>query len=125
MCIRDRFPSATADFFGNKNVGKNYGVVFTAYGVAGITGALVAGQIVDMTGSYFWAFITTGILAIVAVLLTIGLRTVRRTEKFRFALVGNISGQCVLFLFLFVDCFGQALLCGDRPATAEHMLGSR
>ena len=74
------FPSATADFFGNKNVGKNYGVVFTAYGVAGITGALVAGQIVDITGSYFFAFVTTGILAIVAVVLTLALRSVRRTN---------------------------------------------
>jgi len=45
------FPSATADFFGSKNVGKNYGVMFTAYGIAGITGAFVAGPIVDITGS--------------------------------------------------------------------------
>jgi OFA family oxalate/formate antiporter-like MFS transporter len=69
------FPSSTADFFGSKNVGKNYGVMFTAYGIAGITGALVAGPIVDATGSYFMAFVVTGILAIVAVLFTIVLRT--------------------------------------------------
>jgi MFS transporter, OFA family, oxalate/formate antiporter len=37
------FPAATADFFGNKNVGKNYGWVFLAYGVAGIVGPMIAG----------------------------------------------------------------------------------
>ena len=37
------FPVATADFFGNKNVGQNYGWVFLAYGVAGIVGPQVAG----------------------------------------------------------------------------------
>ncbi|OLS25576.1 MAG: putative MFS-type transporter YhjX [Candidatus Thorarchaeota archaeon AB_25] len=71
------FPSATADFFGSKNVGKNYGVMFTAYGIAGITGAFVAGPIVDFFGSYFWAFVITGILAIVAILFTLILKSKR------------------------------------------------
>jgi OFA family oxalate/formate antiporter-like MFS transporter len=71
------FPSATADFFGSKNVGKNYGVMFTAYGIAGITGAFVAGPIVDFFGSYFWAFVITGVLAIIAVLFTLILKTKR------------------------------------------------
>jgi OFA family oxalate/formate antiporter-like MFS transporter len=68
------FPSATADFWGSKNVGKNYGVMFTAYGIAGITGAFVAGPIVDATGSYFMAFIVTGVLAVIAVVLTLVLK---------------------------------------------------
>jgi MFS family permease len=41
------FPAATADFFGNKNVGSNYGWVFTAYGIAGIAGPLLAGHFKD------------------------------------------------------------------------------
>jgi len=32
------FPSATADLFGSKNLGANYGLVFTSYGVAGVAG---------------------------------------------------------------------------------------
>jgi OFA family oxalate/formate antiporter-like MFS transporter len=72
------FPSATADFFGSKNVGKNYGVMFTAYGIAGITGAFVAGPIVDTTGSYFMAFVVTGVLAILAVLFTLVLKSKRK-----------------------------------------------
>ncbi|MHA2360874.1 MAG: L-lactate MFS transporter, partial [Candidatus Thorarchaeota archaeon] len=63
------------DFWGSKNVGKNYGVVFTAYGIAGITGALVAGPIVDATGSYYMAFIVTGVLAIIAVIFTVVLKS--------------------------------------------------
>jgi OFA family oxalate/formate antiporter-like MFS transporter len=64
------FPSATADCFGSENVGKNYGVVFTSYGVAGILGGLVAGLMVDIFGSYFLAFVITGVLAVIALLLT-------------------------------------------------------
>jgi len=41
------FPAALADFFGNANVGKNYGWLFTAYGVAGIAGPLLAGFFKD------------------------------------------------------------------------------
>ena len=41
------FPAATADYFGNRNVGSNYGWVFTAYGVAGIAGPLLAGHFKD------------------------------------------------------------------------------
>jgi OFA family oxalate/formate antiporter-like MFS transporter len=41
------FPAATADYFGNKNVGKNYGWMFTAYGVGGIVGPIMAGKFRD------------------------------------------------------------------------------
>lgn len=41
------FPAATADFFGNKTVGKNYGLVFFAYGIAGIAGPQIAGLFKD------------------------------------------------------------------------------
>lgn len=70
------FPSATADYFGSEHVGKNYGVVFTAYGIAGILGALVAGTFGAIAG-YSLAFLITGILAIVAIVFTLILRTKR------------------------------------------------
>jgi MFS family permease len=41
------FPAITADYFGDKQVGRNYGWVFTAYGVAGILGPLLAGVFKD------------------------------------------------------------------------------
>jgi OFA family oxalate/formate antiporter-like MFS transporter len=67
------FPSATADYFGSEHVGKNYGVVFTAYGIAGILGALVAGTFGAIAG-YSLAFLITAILAIVAIVFTLILR---------------------------------------------------
>ena len=60
------FPSATADYFGTKNVGMNYGWIFTAYGVAGILGPVVGGVLYDATGDYIMAFVFAGILCFVA-----------------------------------------------------------
>jgi MFS family permease len=41
------FPAITADYFGNRNVGSNYGWMFTAYGIAGVAGPLLAGYFKD------------------------------------------------------------------------------
>ncbi len=68
------FPSATADYFGSKNVGKNYGVMFTAYGIAGILGALVAGTFGEIFG-YSLAFLITGCMAVLALILALVLKT--------------------------------------------------
>ena len=38
------FPAITADYFGAKNLGANYAWVFTAYGVGGIVGPVMAGH---------------------------------------------------------------------------------
>ncbi|MBT3217205.1 MAG: OFA family MFS transporter [Candidatus Marinimicrobia bacterium] len=45
------FPAITADYFGNKNVGSNYGWVFSAYGIAGIAGPFIAGFFKDSAES--------------------------------------------------------------------------
>jgi len=37
------FPAVTADFFGSRGVARNYGWMFTAYGVGGIIGPMMAG----------------------------------------------------------------------------------
>lgn len=42
------FPAATADYFGSKTVGANYGYIFTAYGVGGILGPIMAGIFRDL-----------------------------------------------------------------------------
>jgi MFS transporter, OFA family, oxalate/formate antiporter len=60
------FPSATADFFGSRNLGMNYGLVFTSYGTAGIIGPLLGGMVFDATGSYVWAFMPAGALCLAA-----------------------------------------------------------
>ena len=71
------FPTTTADFFGTKNVGINYGLMFTAYGVAGIAGPLLAGSVFDMTGSYLWAFVPAGVACFIAAGISFGLKSPR------------------------------------------------
>lgn len=41
------FPAATADYFGNKNVGLNYGYIFVSYGLAGVVGPQIAAYFKD------------------------------------------------------------------------------
>ena len=60
------FPSATADYFGTKNFGMNYGFIFTAYGVAGILGPAVGGVLYDVTQEYVIAFVFAGTLCFLA-----------------------------------------------------------
>ena len=45
------FPSATKDYFGLKNFGMNYGLVFSAWGIAGLVFPRVSQMIVAQTGS--------------------------------------------------------------------------
>ncbi len=66
--------STTSDFWGTKNAGINYGMLFTAWGVAGYFGAKIGGQMYDKYHNYQMAFYTAGILAAVALLCELGAR---------------------------------------------------
>jgi OFA family oxalate/formate antiporter-like MFS transporter len=61
-------PSYTADFFGPKNLGMNYGLVFLGWG-AGFFMTRLAGTIKDITGSLTWAFILSAIVLVIAVIV--------------------------------------------------------
>jgi OFA family oxalate/formate antiporter-like MFS transporter len=62
-------PAAIADFYGVKNLGVNYGFLFTAFGIAGIFGPIVGGTIAEKTGSFAASYaIAVVMLAIAAVL---------------------------------------------------------
>ncbi len=78
------FPAATADFFGNKNVGSNYPWVFLAYGIAGIAGPQIAGYFKDgaMGNVDAWKmpFIIAGIACLVACGLALMLRAPKTVE---------------------------------------------
>jgi len=71
------FPLATADTFGSRNMGLNYGVVFTAYGVGGILGPVMAGTFKDASsadagvGAWMLPFMIAGALSIVAAVLVL------------------------------------------------------
>jgi OFA family oxalate/formate antiporter-like MFS transporter len=62
-------PSFTADFFGSKNLGFNYGLVFIGWGL-GFFMARLAGTIKDITGSLDWAFYLSGLVLVLAVALS-------------------------------------------------------
>jgi MFS family permease len=63
------FPATTADQWGTKNMGLNYGVLFTAWGVGGVIGPTLAGRIADKTGSYAGAYNIAGLLLMFAFVL--------------------------------------------------------
>jgi MFS transporter, OFA family, oxalate/formate antiporter len=60
------FASATADLYGTRNLGLNYGVLFTAWGAAGILGPMIAARVYDASGGYRYAFYAASGLALVA-----------------------------------------------------------
>lgn len=64
------FPTTTAGYFGTKNLGVNYGLVFTAWGVGGVFGSITAGTIVDSSGSYAVAYSIAAGLCLLAAGLT-------------------------------------------------------
>ncbi|HEV8539893.1 MAG TPA: OFA family MFS transporter, partial [Nitrospiraceae bacterium] len=58
--------STTSDFWGTKNAGINYGLLFTAWGVAGVIGPRIGGKLFDTYKNYQAAFYTAAVLSIVA-----------------------------------------------------------
>lgn len=58
--------STAADFWGTKNVGVNYGILFTAWGVAGLIGPRIGGRMFDIYGNYQYAFYTGAVICAVA-----------------------------------------------------------
>lgn len=62
------FATTAADFFGTKHMGLNYGLLFTAYGVAGLIGPYIAGRVFDAYGDYRNAFFIAAGLAVVALI---------------------------------------------------------
>jgi len=67
------FPTITADTFGAKYVGQNYGWVFLAYGFGGIFGPMMGGKLGD-TGNFPLAFTISGVLCLVAAVIAAMIR---------------------------------------------------
>jgi MFS transporter, OFA family, oxalate/formate antiporter len=63
------FPSATTGYFGIKNLGVNYGLVFTGWGIAGVIGPLLGGLVVDHTGTYTISYLVSAVLLLVGVVM--------------------------------------------------------
>lgn len=68
------FPSITADAFGPKNLGVNYGVMFTAFGFAGMVGPRLAATMKEVhEGDYTYAFLIAAFLSVLGIILTLSL----------------------------------------------------
>ena len=75
------FPSITADIFGPKNLGMNYGVMFTAFGVAAFVGPRLAATVKELNhGNYTYAFVIAASLSLVGIVLTLFLVFANRTK---------------------------------------------
>lgn len=80
------FPAITADYFGNKRVGSNYGWVFTAYGIAGILGPQLAGLFKDSAQNnadpqvWMAPFIIAGVACLIGALIMVFTQPTRPPE---------------------------------------------
>jgi nitrate/nitrite transporter NarK len=76
LCL---FPSFTKDFWGLKNFGMNYGVLFTAWGVGGFVLSRVQQMLTAQHGGSFQiSFIAAGILLLVGAALTFFIKPPRQ-----------------------------------------------
>jgi MFS family permease len=64
-------PALTASFFGAKYLARNYGFVFTAFGVGAIMGNILVGQAKDVFGTYIDAFPCVAGLAIAGLVIAL------------------------------------------------------
>lgn len=71
------FPSVTKDYYGLKNFGVNYGLVFTAWGLGGFALSLLAGNVYDQTKSFAFAYYCSAGLLTAAALVTFLVRPPR------------------------------------------------
>ncbi len=68
------FPAITADYFGNKSLGKNYGFTFSSYAVGGIAGPILGGFAAATAMGYAMAFYPAAVLCLLGAVLAFTLR---------------------------------------------------
>jgi len=62
-------PTATASFFGARDYAKNYGMVFTAYGIGAVIGGIVSAQAKDILGAFQPFFLVVAALAAIGIVV--------------------------------------------------------
>ena len=110
------FPAVTADLYGTKNLGANYGWMFTAYGAGGLVGPFLAAKLMQVIkqvpylfaepggkvverifdiGNYQPAFLTAGISCLVAaVIILVALKPTKPSMPAQIAAMkGELDGQ--------------------------------
>jgi len=74
------FPSVTKDFYGPKNFGMNYGLVFTAWGIGGFVLAVAASFVLKATNSFDFAYYCSAALLVLAAGATFALKPPHHLE---------------------------------------------
>jgi MFS family permease len=64
----------TATIFGRHSVGELSGWIFFSHQVGSAVAAIIGGWLFDLTGNYFWAFVSAAILAFIAAGLSLMVR---------------------------------------------------
>jgi OFA family oxalate/formate antiporter-like MFS transporter len=77
------FPSITKDYFGLKNFGLNYGIMFTAWGVGGLILPRLNGMVIDKTGNSDITFFLAAGLMLFAASLTFVSRALHKRSRSR------------------------------------------
>jgi OFA family oxalate/formate antiporter-like MFS transporter len=60
------YASTSADFYGTRHLGLNYGILILAWGIAGVIGPIAAGRVYVAMGEYRWAFFLAGAVSLAA-----------------------------------------------------------
>ena len=68
-------PAATADFYGLRHLGVNYGLLFTGFGVAGVIGPILGGQMRDHWGTYTPSYSIAAIMLLAGAALALHTRS--------------------------------------------------
>lgn len=68
------FPSITKDYWGLKNFGVNYGLVFTAWGMGGFMLSFIVGKLYDKFHTFTHGYYTASVLLILAAIVTFVVR---------------------------------------------------
>ncbi|MEM3693560.1 MAG: OFA family MFS transporter [Candidatus Bathyarchaeia archaeon] len=68
------YPAMTSDYYGTKNLGTNYGIIFLAYGAGAILGPIMAGYFRTFFNSYVPSIYLAATLAIIGAFLVLFLR---------------------------------------------------
>jgi MFS family permease len=77
-------PTSTSAMFGSRSYSRNYGVVFTAYGIGAIAGVLASGLLLDVFGSMANVFFFVAFLCILGFTFTLslfGIAAVKMPDK--------------------------------------------
>lgn len=82
------FPSAVADSYGTRYLGMNYGLLFTAWGTAGILGPFIGARVFNVFHDYGYAFYAASALAVVA-FVSLRLATARAVSPMGLASAAN------------------------------------